>query len=413
MPSFSYEAINENGLTVKGALEADSSEAAENILASQGLIPTKVKAKEDTVYTGYASEGGGIWVRLKAMTSSVKVGELIIFTKQFHSMLKAGVPIIRLLQVLEAQTPNPALRGAIARMSADIREGSTIFDAMERHPQIFPPLYRHMIKAGEVSGTVPAVLERLTYIIEHEAKIKSDVKAALQYPITVLIALGVAFIVLLTFVIPKFAQVFRSAGLDLPVPTKIAILMYNFLDNYWALLLGGIFAAIFALRRYFRTDSGRLNLDKLLLNAPLLGSMFQKAALSRFSSILAIMYASGVHVMTAMEIVSATIGNKAISNELDRVREKIREGQGIAQPLRSARYFTPMVVDMVAIGEESGNIEEMLREVTTHYDEEVAYEVKSLSEAIGPILMVGLAAVVGFFALAIFLPMWDLTKMVK
>ncbi len=413
MPVFSYEAINKNGLTVKGSVEADSSEAAENMLGERGYVPTRITAGKDAAYSGYSSEGGGILARLRAMMNTFKASELIIFTKQFRSMMKAGVPIIRLLQVLEAQTPNPAIRNAITRMVADIRQGGTLFDAIEKHPQIFSPLYVSMIKAGEISGTVPEVLQRLTYIIEHEAKIKSDMKAALQYPLTVLIALGVAFIVLLTFVIPKFAQIFIAAGLDLPLPTQIAVLMYNFLKNYWALLLGVIFATIFVLRGFFRTAGGRLTLDNLLLKIPLLGPLFLKAALSRFASIMAILYASGVHVMTSMEIVSATIGNRAISNQLDQVRERIREGQGIAQPLRSAKHFTPMVVDMIAIGEESGNIEEMLREITAHYDDEVAYEVKTLSDAVGPILMVGLAVVVGFFALAIFLPMWDMTKMVK
>ncbi len=409
MPAFSYEAIDDNGLTVKGTIEADSPEAAEHILAAQGYIPTKVMARSKKSYAA----SGSFWGRLQASMNSVKVTELIVFTKQFHSMMKAGVPIVRLFQVLEAQTINPTLRRAFTQMIADIRQGSTLCGAMEKHPAIFSPLYQSMIKAGEASGTVTEVLERLTYIIEHEAKIKSDLKAALQYPATVLVALGVAFIVLLTFVIPKFIQIFKGAGLELPVPTKIAISMYEFLNNYWALLLGGAIAAVFALRSYFKTVGGRLFLDRLLLALPLVGPLFQKAALSRFASIFAILQASGVHVMTALEIVSATIGNKAISNQLDQVREKVREGQGLAQPLRSAKYFTPMVVDMIAIGEESGNIDEMLREVTAHYDDEVNYEVKAISEAIGPILMVGLAAVVGFFAMAIFLPMWDLTKIAK
>ncbi len=284
---------------------------------------------------------------------------------------------------------------------------------MKKHPALFSPLYLSMINAGEISGTVPDILGRLIDIIEHEAKIKSDIKSALQYPIIVLIALGIAFFVLLTFVIPKFAAIFAKAGLTLPWPTKIAMLMYQGLANYWFILIAGAVGLILVLRTYFKTAHGRYALDAFFLKLPLFGPLFQKAAMSRFASIFAILQASGVPVMQAMEVLSGTIGNTAISREFDRVREKIKEGQGISGPLGSAKYFTPMVVDMVAIGEESGNIEDMLRQIAIHYDDEVAYAVKRLSDNIGPILIVGLAAVVGFFALAIYMPMWDMTKMVK
>jgi type IV pilus assembly protein PilC len=270
-----------------------------------------------------------------------------------------------------------------------------------------------MINAGEISGSVPEILERLIDIVEHEAKIKKDIKSALQYPIIVVIALVIAFVVLLTFVIPKFVAIFAKAGIALPLPTKIAMIMYQGLANYWHILLGGIIALVVFLRYYIKTPAGRYTFDTFLLKMPLFGSLFQKAAMSRFAAIFAIMQASGVPVMRTMEVVSDTIGNTAISREFDNVRDKIQEGQGISGPLRSAKHFTPMVVDMVAIGEESGNIEEMMRQVSLHYDDEVQYAVKGLADSIGPILMVGLAAVVGFFALAIFMPMWDLTKMVK
>jgi type IV pilus assembly protein PilC len=301
----------------------------------------------------------------------------------------------------------------VAQMAQDIRTGSTLYEATEKHPAVFSPLYRSMVRAGELSGSLPDVLSRLVYIIEHETKIRSDIKSALQYPKMVVVALGVAFIVLLTFVIPKFVNIFAKAGLTLPLPTKIAMLMYQFLSGYWHIIIAVIAGLIFVLRAYFKTNAGRLVKDTFLLRLPILGPLFNKAALSRFASIFAILHSSGVPVLTSMSILAGTIGNSAISREFERVREKMGEGQGIAAPLGSAKYFTPMVVDMVAIGEETGNIEDMLREITIHYDDEVAYAVKGLSDAIGPILIVGLAAVVGFFALAIFLPMWDLTKMVK
>jgi type IV pilus assembly protein PilC len=344
---------------------------------------------------------------------SVKTKDLILFTKQFRSMMQAGVPILRLLQVLENQTQDKTLKRVVTAIGHDVKDGLTLHAAMKKFPSIFSPLFLSMINAGEVSGSVPEILGRLIDIIEHEAKIKSDIKSALQYPITVLIALGIAFFVLLTFVIPKFVDIFAKVGIALPLPTKIAMFLYQGLANYWYILIIGLAALIVGLRYYFKTVAGRYALDAFLLKMPLFGPLFQKAAMSRFASIFAIMQASGVPVMKTMEVISNTIGNTAISREFDLVRERIQEGQGISGPLSSAKYFTPMVVDMVAIGEESGNIEDMMRQVSMHYDDEVNYAVKGLSDAIGPILIVGLAAVVGFFAMAIFLPMWDMTKMVK
>jgi type IV pilus assembly protein PilC len=407
MTIFSYEAINESGLNVKGTIEADSVEMAENLLSSKGYIPTSVSAASG------ASPGGSLLAKIKESLSKVKIGDLILFTKQFRSMMQAGVPILRLLLVLENQTENKILKGVVTQMGQDIRAGLTLYESMKRHPAVFSPLYLSMIRAGEISGTVPDILARLIDIIEHEAKIKGDIKSALQYPLIVLITLGVAFFVLLTFVIPKFVSIFAKQGLALPLPTKIAMFMYQFLSNYWYLLIGGTVGGIIALHYYLKTPAGRYTKDMLILKLPLFGPLFQKAAMSRFASIFAILQASGVPVMQAMEILSGTIGNTAISGELDKVRERIQEGQGIAGPLGAAKYFTPMVVDMVAIGEESGNIEDMLRQISIHYDDEVAYAVKRLSDNIGPVLIVGLAAVVGFFALAIYMPMWDMTKMVK
>jgi type II secretory pathway component PulF len=407
MANYSYLAINESGGNVTGTIEADSSEMVENILLSRGLIPSKVTAARAV------GGGGSFFAKLQAGLNKVKIGELILFTKQFRSMMQAGVPILRLFQVLENQCQNKALKDAVVAICRDIKAGSTLHEAMKRHPELFSPLYLSMINAGEVSGTVPAILERLIAIIEHEAKIKSDIKSALQYPIMVLIALAIAFFVLLTLVIPKFAAIFSKSGIEMPMPTKIAMALYQGLADYWFILIGVTIVLIFGLRSYIKTDQGRYILDTFFLKLPLFGPLFQKAAMSRFASIFAILQASGVAVMQALTILTDTIGNKAISVEIEKVRQRVQEGQGISGPLRAAKYFTPMLVDMVAIGEESGNIDEMLSQISIHYDDEVAYAVKSLSDMIGPILMVGLAAVVGFFALAIFLPMWDMTKMVK
>lgn len=405
MPTYRYKAIDETGNPMSGTLDAETLQNANAIIVSRGLMPSEVKEVN-------AGNRDSFWSNIKSITGKVKTNELILFTKQFRSMLNAGVPIIRIMQVLEAQTENKVLREAISGIVGEIRQGSTISDSFEKYPKIFSPLYCSMLRAGEVSGSVASVLDRLIYIIEHEAKIKADIRAALQYPLVVVIALGIAFIVLLTMVIPQFVTLFSKAGLELPLPTKIAMLLYSMLKNYWYLILGMLAVVIFGLHQYLKTYNGKLTKDSFLLAMPVFGPLFQKAAMSRFASIFAILQTSGVPVMQALTILSDTIGNTAIARSFEHVREKIQEGAGIATPLKTAKYFTPMVIDMIAIGEESGNIDEMLREISKHYDDEVEYAVKALSDAIGPVLIVALAAVVGFFALAIFLPMWDMTKMV-
>ena len=402
MPTFGYKALNESGNKVTGEVEAATVEEATNILVARGLIPEKIGDRTAGMKSGMAFFSG-----------RVKVADLILFTKQFRSMLSAGVAILRILQVLETQTQSRVLKDTIGKIVVDIRGGATLSEALQKFPRIFSPLYCAMIRAGELSGNLPSVLDRLIYIIEHETKVKNDIKSALRYPLVVVIALSIAFIVLLTFVIPVFANMFKKTGLELPLPTQIAITFYNFLSNYWYVVLGVLVVIVFALAAYFRTAQGKFVRDSFLLRLPVLGPLFQKAALSRFASIFAILQTSGVPVLQSISILSETIGNEAIARAFEHLRERIEEGAGISAPLKTSRYFTPMVVDMIAIGEESGNLDEMLREITKHYDDEVEYAVKGLSDAIGPVLIVGLAAVVGFFALAIFMPMWDLTKMVR
>ncbi|HPQ42875.1 MAG TPA: type II secretion system F family protein [Syntrophales bacterium] len=405
MPTFSYRAINQSGGSVSGVLEADSVEAAQVRLSEQGFIPSSV--------TEERTASGGLMGKIQAALTPVKTEELILFTKQLKTMLVAGLPILKVLEVLEHQTENPKLKSAVASMAVDIKEGTSLYEVFGKHKDIFSPLYISMIRAGETSGTLPSVLDRLVYILDHEHGVRSDIKAAMQYPILVVIALGIAFFVLLTFVIPKFVNIFNKSGLELPLPTAICLYMYRFLHDYWLILLGGVLVAFMVLRYWFKTQPGRYVKDAFLLRVPLIGPLFVKAAMSRFASIFSILQASGVTVLSALDILSGTIGNAAISREFSRLKEKIEGGRGISGPLRSAKYFTPMVVDMIAVGEESGQLEEMLQVVSMHYDDEVKYAVKRLSDAVGPLLIVSLAAVVGFFAMAIFLPMWDLTKMVK
>lgn len=406
MPKFSYQAITETGSPTSGEIEADSIESANSILASQGFIPTRVREERPAF-------GGVQFSNIQEMLTPIKAPELILFTKQFNTMIRAGVSMMRLLEVLEDQAENPKLKKILNTMRQDIKEGASLYDAFHKHPRVFSPLYCSMIKAGETSGALPEVLDRLTYIIEHEQKVKSEIKAALLYPIIVVSFLFIAFIVLLTGVVPKFVSIFKNAGLELPLPTQICMLMYQFLVNFWYLIIAGILIGGGFLFYYLRTDPGKLARDTFLMKLPLVGPVFIKSAISRFASIFAILQSSGVDVLESMDILTGTIGNAAISNELHGIKDRLAEGRGISGPLSEARYFTPMLINMVAVGEESGNLESMMSDVAKHYDTEVEYSTKKLSQAIAPILTVGLAAVVGFFALSIFLPMWDLTLMTK
>ncbi len=402
---YTYKAISPAGTEVAGVVRADSLEAAQNILVSQGFIPSSVRA-------GSAGAGQGLSQRLNLWLARVKTPDLIIFTKQFRTLFKAGINMIELLEVLEQQTENLRLKNAAATMGQDIRAGASLTDTFKKHPKIFSPLYCSMIQAGESSGHLVEVLERLIYLLQHEHKIRSDIKSALQYPVLVLVALTGAFFFLLTFVIPRFVRIFENARIDLPLPTRINIMLYNWLIVYWPISLSIFIVTIVALRFYIKTESGRYNLDYLLLKMPVLGTVFQKGAMSRFASIFSILQASGVSVLNAFSILSGVIGNSVIAREFNRIQEQLKEGRGISAPLKSAKFFTPMVINMVAIGEESGNLDQMLNEVSVHYDDEVSYSVSRMSETIGPVLIVALAAVVGFFALSIFLPMWDLVKTV-
>ncbi len=406
MPKFSYRAITESGATATGEIEADSADKASSLLASQGYIPTRVREERT------ASAGVQLGSILDFL-SPVKAPELILFTKQFNTLIRAGVPMLSLLKVLEEQTEHPRLRTILDSIHRDIKEGSSLNDAFRQHQKVFSPLYCNMLKAGETSGALNDVLDRLTYIIEHEHNVKSDIKSALMYPIIVVCFLAIAFLVLLTGVIPRFVSIFKSAGLDLPLPTQICILMYNFLVGHWYIALSLAVAGGIVLFLFLKSERGKILTFQALMKLPIVGPLIVKSAVSRFASIFSILQASGVDILQTMDILSETIGNPAISHELNGIRNLLAEGHGIAGPLSAAQYFTPMLINMVAIGEESGNLEEMLQDVAQHYDTEVQYSMKKLSEAIGPILTIGLAAVVGFFALAIFLPMWDLSLMAK
>lgn len=406
MAKYAYTAINEQGKTVSGTVDADSPEAAGETVLKMGYMPSFVRKSRSMTFQENFSN-------IRKILNPVRTRDLIIFTKQFKTMFRTGVPMLELLQILEKQTENTGLKTVIAEIVANIREGYSLYESFKMHPRTFSPLYCSVLHAGERSGALSTVLERLCYIMEHEEKIKSDIKSALWYPAYVIGFLGVAFFVLLIFVIPKFVSIFRKQGLILPLPTRICLWLYNTTTHYWLFILLSVFIIACALFLYLRTEQGKYVRDLIFIKIPIFGTLFVKGSMSRFASIFAILQYSGVSVMESMTILSGTIGNMAISREFDGIRVAIRQGNTIASTLRSARYFPPMVINMVAIGEKTEKLDEMLSEISKHYDSEVEYSMKGITESITPFLTISIAFVVGFFALAIFLPMWDMTKVVR
>ena len=405
MAVFTYKASDPSGRLKSGTLTAESLEEALGRISDSNLVPVDLKRLGD--------HSDGWFSRLRTHILPVPAEDLIVFTKQLGTMVRVGIPMTQAFAILQDQTAQPRLQRLAGVIRDDIEGGMSLSAAMDKHSGVFSRLYCSMVEAGETAGTLPEVLDRLLYLIEHEAKVKAEIKAAIRYPIMVIFALIVAFVIMVGFVIPRFVTFFTQQGLDLPLPTLICIKMSQFFTNYgWWIGLVFIGGSVLLYYYFTHTDQGRLARDRALLAAPLIGPVLKKAAMSRFASVFAILQASGVLVLDALKILMDTVGNSAVSAEFDKVRAMLEEGHGIAGPLQSAKYFPPMLINMVKIGEESGRLDEMLRTVSEHYDMEISYAIKRMTDAIGPILIVSLTFIVGFFALAIYMPMWDLTQMV-
>ncbi len=404
MAVFSYQASDHTGKMHSGRLTADTLDEAMGQIADLNLVPIDLQR--------VGGRSGSVFTRLKTHYLPVPASDLIVFTKQLVTMVRVGIPMTQAFAILKDQTVQPRLRRLAGVIRDDIEAGSSLSAAAGKHSKVFSPLFCSMIEAGEASGTLPEVLDRLLYLIEHEAQVKAEIKTAMRYPFIVVGVLGVAFLVMVGFVIPRFVSFFAKEGLNLPLPTRICITMSEILTGYGIWIALGTIGSGLLFHRYFnRTDRGRLIRDRSLLAIPLIGPVLVKAAMSRFASIFAILQSSGILVLDSLRILTETVGNAAISAEFVKVRELLEEGHGIAGPLSSSSYFPPMLVNMVKIGEESGRLDEMLRHVSEHYDVEISYTIKKMTDAIGPILIISLTVVVGFFALAIYMPMWELTQM--
>ena len=400
MAVFEYKAIDESGKAITGTMEASSSAAVSEFLDKQNYMPLKIDEKKDR----------GLSKSILNFGQKVKREDLISFTKQLVTLLKAGVPIISSLEALSEQTESAILKETLDKIKDDLQAGSNFSNALAKYPDVFDDLYVNSVRAGEAGGVLDQVLLRIGNLMTYEGEINSKVKGAIRYPIIVVTFIIIAFTILMTFVVPKFADIFTSAGTELPLPTKVLMGISSVLQNYWYFIFGSLGGFFILSYYYIKTEKGRLNWDKLRLKIPVFGNLFLKTAMSRFAHMFETLNKSGLPILQTMDIVSKTLGNTYIGNELEKVGQGIEKGKGISKPLSESGLFPPLVIRMIAVGEQSGSLDEMLKNVSEHYDSEVGYLIENLVTMIEPILTVTIGAMVLLLALGIFLPMWNMMQ---
>ena len=344
--------------------------------------------------------------------SGVKTREIVIFTRQFATMINAGLPLVQSLDILAEQTENPKLQKVIQAVLYDVESGNTLADAMEKHPKVFTKLFVSMVSAGEAGGILDTILLRLATFLEKNDALARKIKGAMIYP-GVIVGVAVAAVaILLIFVIPTFQTMFASAGVPLPLPTQIVITMSALLQGWWWAILLGIGVALFALRTFYRTEGGERVVDGILLKLPILGDVQRKAAVARFTRTLGTLVSSGVAILEGLEITAKTAGNRVIQDAVMDSRASIAGGDTISSPLKQSGVFPPMVVQMINVGEQTGGLDEMLSKIADFYDEEVDAAVSALLAAMEPIMIVVLGVVVGGMIVAMYLPIFDMVSAV-
>lgn len=402
MPQFTYRAVTPQGNIIEDKMEAANAQAVAEKLQQFEFLPLKISAR-----------GSGLKRDIFNSAPKVKVDDVIVFTRQLVTLLKAGVPLLACLDALGEQTENKGFKDIILVIYRDIESGLSFSEALGKHPKVFASMYVSSIRAGESGGALDEVLERLSELMEHDRETNARIKSAMRYPIIVIVSMVVAFFALMLLVVPKFITMFEKMGLDLPLPTQILIAIYGVVSKQWYILLLVVIALVIGFKLWVKTERGRYVWDGIVLKIPIFGPLILKTAMSRFTRMFETLNSSGLPILQTLDIVSETVGNAVIGREIQKASLGIRQGEGIAVPLKQSKLFPPMVVRMISIGEQSGSLDEMLLNVSKHYDMEVEYAVKNLTSMIEPILTVGLGTIVLFLALAIFLPMWDLTKLAR
>jgi type IV pilus assembly protein PilC len=399
--TFTWKGRSPNGELLSGEYNAETKEELVTHLRKRKIIITSMREKAK----------GGLNIKLPG-SDRVSVKDIGVFTRQFATMINAGLPMVQCLDILSQQTEKEFFRTTIARIMADVEGGSTLAEAMGRHPKAFSTLYVNMVEAGEAGGILDVILVRLATFLEKLDQLQRKVKSALTYPSVVAFVAIAATCFMLIFIIPTFAKMFTDFGGQLPLPTRIVMGVSDFLRGFWWALIGGIIGLVVFIQRYYKTENGRLNIDKLLLRIPVLGTVIRKGAVARFTRTLGTLISSGVPILSGLEITARTAGNRVVENAVIATRESIAQGNTIAEPLRASGVFPPMVTQMIAVGEQTGALDEMLEKIATFYDSEVDTAVDALTAIIEPVMIVVMGTVVGGMLVAMYLPMFKLVSVV-
>ncbi len=406
MPTFAYKGRNSGGQLVEGVLEGANSGAIVDVLRGQGLTPVDIR--ESQAKSG--KPGSGLNLNVPLFRQQITQVDLLLFSRQMHTLLKSGVPIMRALNGLQEAAINPEMKRVIGEVRESLEGGRELSQALARHPRVFSSFYLSMIRVGEATGLLEEIFFRLFEHLEFERYMREQVKSALRYPGFVVIAMAVAIVIVNLFVIPAFAKVFAGFGAELPVMTRVLLGFSDFMVAYWPAMLAAVIGGVFAFRAWVGTVQGRYDWDRLSLKIPIAGKILHKAALSRFSRSFSLGLKSGVPIMQALTNSAQTVDNSFISRRVEGMREHVERGESLLRAAISSGIFTPVVLQMVAVGEESGAVDDMMNEIGDMYRQEVEYELKTLGQQIEPILIVLLGIMVLILALGIFLPMWDLGK---
>jgi len=402
MPVFKYKGKTLQGKEIEGEITGDNKELVMAELRRQAIIPTQIKKKPTEIN-----------ISIPGFGAKIKEKDKIVFTRQFSTMIDAGLPLVQSLEILGQQTENPELAKYIKDIKMTVEGGSTFADALRKYPKVFDQLYVNMVEAGEAGGILDTILARLAAYMERAMALKRKVKSAMTYPIVILVVAVVVVAGLLIFVIPQFADLFTSFGGTLPLPTRIVIAMSDFLGGWGGLIiLLTVIAFFITLKKVKQTERGKLYLDRFMLKTPVFGSLLQRVAIAKFTRTLGTLISSGVPLLDGMDITARTAGNKVIEKAVQSSRTSISEGKTIAEPLGETHVFPPMVVQMISIGESTGALDTMLSKIADFYDEEVNAAVETLTSMLEPMLMVFLGGSVGFILIAMYMPIFGLANLI-
>ena len=402
MPQFAYQGRNARGELVKGVLEGATSSAVADQLFSTGVTPVHINEAKAAVAVAARK------LQLSFGEPKVEFADLMLLSRQMHTLLKSGVPIIRALSGLEQSAANPTLRSTVAEVREGLESGRELSQALRQHPKVFPAYMVSLVRVGEVTGRLDEVFMRLYEFFAFEKKMGEDIRAALRYPTMVIIAVAVAMFIVNIFVIPAFGKMFSSFHAQLPLMTRLLIGTSDLFVGYWPLMIVGIAALVIAARFYVRGKERRYRWDGLKLRLPVIGPIVHKATLARFSRSFALSAKSGVPIVQVLSIVAEVVDNAYLEARIVQMREAIERGESILRAAVATGVFSPVVLQMVAVGEETGEIDQLMSEIADMYEREVTIEVEGLTAKIEPILLVCMGVLVLILALGVFLPMWDL-----